>query len=333
MNYRQALSQPIKMSSYQTSVLTIATEALPQEETGRNVKTPSGSPFPVFILCQPLFVDTKIANNVWMKKIDGTEEEDIDKERFMGEWFNLYKLLAAESLVYLLPPTRGLQDQTYVNCFVYLPHVTNRDIVVLSNFTAPGRAGEDVVAGDFLKRLGYHVVKCPYKFEGEPELKYLRDDIYFGGWGIRSDVRAHTWMEKEYGAKIIKVRETKPKFYHLDCSVFVLDKQNVMACTSIIDKATLKEMEKVAAIHSVSETAANECICNSVRVAELVIMASSLKYLTKDDPKYLKERSRNDEAEKVCRDLGLEIIYLEMKEAGKSGAALSCFCAHLNYRY
>ena len=295
-------------------------------------ETPSRSPFPVFVLCQPLFVDTKIANNVWMKKLNG-DKGKIDKERFMGEWYNLFRMLSAEALIYLLPPTKGLQDQTYVNSFAYLPHIKDQDVIVLSNFAAAGRAGEERVAGDFLRALGYKVVKAPTKFEGEPELKYLRDDIYFGGYGQRTEIATHKWLERTYGAHIIPIQEKSEKLYHLDCSLFVLDQENVMACTDIMDPMTVKRIEKVANITSVPESAANECICNSVRIADLVIMASSLKFMDKTDPLYMKDRRKNDIAEKACRDLGLEIIYLEMKEAQKSGAALSCFCAHLNYRY
>jgi N-dimethylarginine dimethylaminohydrolase len=294
--------------------------------------TPSRSPFQVFVLCQPLFVDTKIENNVWMKKLNGDAGE-IDKEAFMGEWFNLFKILSAESLIYLIPPKHGLQDQVYVNSFCYLPHLKKKDLCLLSNFTAAGRAGEEMVAGKFLNDLGYETIKSPFKFEGEAELKYLTGNIYFGGYGQRSDIQTYKWIERKYGAKVITVKETSPKLYHLDCSLFVLDPENVMACTSLFDKSTIKEMEKVANIHSVSEASCNECICNSVRVGELVMMASSLRFMSKGDPEYPKERKKNDAAEKICRDLGLELMYIEMKEASKSGAALSCMVNHLNFRY
>lgn len=327
MKLREAKKEP--------PMVKVAEEQQAQEYTSTKPvsgDTPSKSAFQVFALCQPMYIDTKIENNVWMKGLKGAAGE-INKERFMGEWYNFYRLLAAESLVYLIPPKKGLQDQTYVNSFCFLPHFKERDTIILSNFTAPGRPGEEIVAGDLLKDLGYQVVKSPYKFEGEAELKYLRDNIYFGGYGIRSDIKTYKWIEKQYGAKIIPVKEVSPKLYHLDCSLFVLDPENVMVCTSIIDKGTIKAIEKVADVHSVSEAACNECVCNSVRAGELIIMASSLRYLAKDAPEYPKERKKNDEAEKICRDMGLEIMYIEMKEAGKSGAALSCFVTHLNYRY
>ena len=38
-------------------------------------RTPSDSPFPVFVMCQPCYVETDIANNIWMK--DALSNSDI----------------------------------------------------------------------------------------------------------------------------------------------------------------------------------------------------------------------------------------------------------------
>ena len=106
-------------------------------------KTPSQYPQPVFVMCPPAFVDNKIKNNSTMKDM---ADAVMDRPKFLAQWYNLYNVLAANSLTYLLPPKKGLQDQTYVNCFAYLPHVKGRNVIVLSNFTADGREGEEWVA-------------------------------------------------------------------------------------------------------------------------------------------------------------------------------------------
>lgn len=295
-------------------------------------RTPTQAPFPTFVLCQPIYVDNKIANNVWIKGLKGKDKE-IDHERFMGEWYNFYKILSSDALIYLLPPTKGLQDQTYVNCFALLPHLKDRDVIILSNFTGEGRAGEEVVAGRFLQSLGYNCIKSPFKFEGEPELKYLRDNIYFGGYGFRSDIRAHKWIESNFGAKVITLKETDEHLYHLDCSLFVLDENNIICCTEMYSKAEIKEIEKVATIHDVSKKDCHENSCNNVRVGEMVVTSSSLQFMQKRDPSYQDEWKKNERLQEICSDLGLELLFLEMSEAAKSGAALSCFVGHLNYRY
>jgi N-dimethylarginine dimethylaminohydrolase len=295
-------------------------------------ETPSQSAQPVFVLCQPCFVDTKIKNNIWMKKSKGKDTE-IDHEKFMGEWDAFYHLMTGGgALVYLLPPTKGLQDQVYVNCFAYLPHIKKKDTIIISNFTAPGRAGESVVAKTWLKSYGYECFDSPFKFEGEPELKWLRDNIYFGGWGIRTDLKAHKWIERRFDAQIITIQEKDEYCYHLDCNLFVLDDENVMACTDTIEKATIKEIEKVANVYPVTKDHCYEDICNIVRVGDLLIAASGLQFMKSADPLYKLQKDKNDRLEKIAYTLGLEVQFLQMDENAKSGAATSCLVSHLNYR-
>ena len=288
--------------------------------------TPSQYAFPVFTLCPPIYADTAIKNNPWMNG------EDIDKDKFMAQWYNLYNVLAGNSLVYLICPSKGLQDQVYMNCFSYLPHYKKKDTIILSNFTAEGREGEEIVAGRLLKDLGYDLHQCPYKFEGEPELKYLHDNIYLGGHGIRSDIRAHQWIEEQFGAKIIPILETDEKLYHLDCNVFPITEDDTLICTELVEPKTLREIEKVTNVISVSHEAATNGICNSVAVERVIYNASSLKYMHKTDEGYELEVQKNKELEDICRKLTCELLYFDLSECEKSGAYLSCFISHLSYR-
>lgn len=294
----------------------------------QGTKTPSQYPMPVFTLCPPVYVDTAIANNAWMKKLS-PEERKIDKDKFFGQWYNLYNVLAANSLVYLIPPVKGLQDQTYVNSFVYLPHLKDRNVIVLSNFTAQGREGEEDVAALLFKELGYEVFDCPIKFEGGPELKFLRGDFYLGGYGFRTEAKALDWLESQFGAKIIKIKETDEHLYHLDCSVFVMSPTSVMICADIMDSKTVREIEKIAAINPVSQQDAHQGICNSLKVEQCIYNSSALPFMKKTDPDYEKERHKNESLEKICSQFGYELLFQNMDQCTKSGAMLSCFCEPL----
>ena len=287
-------------------------------------QTPSDAPYPVFVMCQPMFIDNKIENNAWIAKLKGKEKE-IDYEKNMAEWFNLYRLLSTDALVYLIPPVQGLQDQCYVNSFAYLPHFKETPTIILSNFKAEGREGEEVAAGGLLTKLGYNCVKPPTKFEGDAELKWLKDDIYFGGYGIRTDLETYDWIEENYGAKIIRVNSQNEYLYHLDCLLFVLNEENVIACTELLKPEEIKSIEKVARIHPVKESDCMECVCNSIKVGDLILNSSDLEFLQKRDPSYNKEYAKNKRLLDITSKLGLEVMYTNMSEAGKSGAALSCF--------
>lgn len=292
-----------------------------------DTETPSQYPFQVFALCPPVYVDNAVQNNPWMKK-----GQTINKERFLAQWYNFYSILAANALVYLITPTKGLQDQTYVNCFMYLPHIKKNDVIILSNFTAPGRAGEEEVAGSLLEDLGYQIVKCPHKFEGEPELKYIKDNIYLGGYGIRTDYKTHLWLQDNWNCRIIPVRETDEKLYHLDCMAFPMGRENLMLCTDMVKPETIKKIEKVVNVVPISKNGAYMGACNSLKVDDVIYNSSDLQFKKRTDEDYEKERKKNAELEKICSDLGMEIVYVDLSECEKSGAYLSCFVAHLNWR-
>jgi N-dimethylarginine dimethylaminohydrolase len=284
-------------------------------------------------MCAPTYADTKIQNNAWMTEVKNKEELKIDREKFMGEWYALYDIVSANALVYLLPPKKGLQDMTYVNSFICIfDPVTKKDNIVLSKFIALGREGEEKVAGKFLKDLGYSVFQSPYNFEGYPELKKINDTTYIGGYGIRSDIRALEWIEKTFHINIIKIKEKDPYLYHLDCSVFVLNKDNIMAYTNYMDKKTIKEIEKIVEIHPVTQVAAYQGICNSARVGDFILNASSLDFMKVTDKYYREEEQKNEELEIIADKIGLEVIYISLSESMKSGALLSCHITPLNYR-
>lgn len=293
-----------------------------------NLKTPSQLDIPVFVLIPPFYVDTTIKNNVWMTELDNIT---IDKDKFFNQWMDLYMfLVSAEALVFLAPPKKGFQDQTYVNSGVYLPHLKDPTII-LSNFKAKGREGEETILGAFLSQMGYLIIKSPYKFEGEPELKYLRDNIYFGGYGQRTELKALQWINKSFDANIITCYERDPKLYHLDCSLFVFNEENVLVCTELFDKNTIKSIEKVANILPCDKNDAYQGICNSIQVNSFILNASSIVYMNKNDKLYDVELKKNTLLEKYCIRLGFEPVFIDLSESMKSGAMLSCFCMRLNY--
>jgi N-dimethylarginine dimethylaminohydrolase len=291
-------------------------------------KTPSQYPQPVFVMCPPAFVDNAVLNNPTMKEMASAE---INRPKFLAQWYNLYNVLAANSLTYLLPPIKGLQDQTYVNCFAFLPHIKNKNVIVLSNFTADGREGEEWVAANLLRELGYDIVKCPFRFEGEPELKHLRDNIYIGGYGFRSDIRAHRWLEEKFGCKILYIKETDEVLYHLDCSVLPMKEYDVMMCCEIMDRKQIAEVEKYATVHPISKADAYAGAANSLKVLDCIYNSSPLAYMRKTDKDYADQKHKNERLETICHQLGQEIVYFDLSECEASGAKLSCFVSHLNY--
>jgi len=278
-------------------------------------------------MCPPTYLDTKIPNNKWMEDIP-PEQRKVDREIAMKQFHDLYSILSEYALIYIVPPKPHLQDQVYATNFgVYLPHLDN--VIILSKFRAEGRSGEEVEAEKFLSELGYECYYCPYYFEGEAELKWVRDNLYIGGYGVRSEEKALDWISENFDAKIIKVKETDPYLYHLDCWIFPLSTDYVLAYEAI-EKDTMKEIEKEVNVIPVTKEMAYAGINNSVRCQYTIINADNLGAYSTDSDAYKWEQLKNQKLEEICRQFGLNLYYVELTEYLKSGALLSCLIMHLS---
>jgi len=287
---------------------------------------------PAFLMNFPFSYGTGFANNPWMTDMKG-DQRNPDFTRAAVQFLAVYQNISAEGLVYLLPTPQGadLQDLLYTaNLGIVLGHLPDKNTVVISNFTSAPRMGETSVGVKFFKDMGYNVHVAPGKFEGEAELKHLHDNVYIGGYGIRSEKATYDWMEKQFDMKIIKVREVEPYLYHLDCSIFPITKENTLVCTELFTKKELAELGKFT---NVIDVTVDECfsgICNSVRLPNQVLNSSHIHDLKAGTEDYKFEITKNRKLEDIAANLALEISYFNLSEFHKSGALLSCMVMHLN---
>jgi len=306
----------------------------------RQATVPSASPWlnptqlerPAFLMNFPFSYATGHANNPWMKDMKNGDRQP-DFVRAAVQFLAVYQNISADGLVYLLPTPRGqdLQDLLYTaNLGIVLDHLPDKNTVVISNFTSAPRRGETPVGVKFFQDMGYDVHVAPAKFEGEAELKHLHDNIYVGGYGIRSERETYDWMEEKFGMKVIKVREADPYLYHLDCSIFPVTKENTLVCTELFAKKELAELSKYTNIIPVTADEAYSGICNSVRLSNQVINSSHIHDLKAGTEDYKLELQKNRKLEDIVANLALEVSYFNLSEFHKSGALLSCMVMHLN---
>jgi N-dimethylarginine dimethylaminohydrolase len=287
---------------------------------------------PAFLLNFPFSYATDAANNPWMTDMKGGKRKP-DFKRAAVQFLELYRTISAEALVYLLPTPRGvnLQDLIYTaNLGIVLEHLPDKNTVVISNFTSEPRRNETPVGVKFFLDMGYSVHVAPSKFEGEAELKHLYDNIYVGGYGIRSEKETFDWMEENFDMRIIKVREAEPYLYHLDCSIFPITKENTLVGTELFTKKEIRALEKVTNIIPVTSDECFSGICNSVRLPNCVINSSHILDLKAGTEDYKFEIQKNRKLEDISANLALDVCYFNLSEFHKSGALLSCMVMHLN---
>jgi len=293
-------------------------------------ETPSQLHLQSYVMNFPFTLSTSDPNNIWMQELSD-EELAVNKPKAYKQFMDLYSFMASNSLTYLLPSEGNFQDQVYVaNLGIYLPHITGENHIVLSNFTSDPRKGEELVGEKFFNQMGYKTAISPYKWEGEADLKYLYDNVYIGGYGIRSNIKTYEWMEKNYDMNIIKVAMTDEYLYHLDCSIFALNPEQTLICTELFDPEEIAEIEKHTEIIDVDIEDTLGGMTNSVRMGNMILCASNISEMKKTHEYYEGEKHKIASLEKICSDAGMEPVIFNLSEFMKSGAMLSCMVMHLN---
>ena len=280
------------------------------------VQTPSKLNIPCFLMNFPFSVSNLYPNNELMKEYSEPYNYDIAFVQFM----DLYKEVTRDALVYVLPcEDMTLQDLPYVaNVGVYLPHVQSKDIIVLSNFTSYPRLGEEQVAEKFFRSMNYYTIQCPYRFEGEADMKFIRGNTYVGSYGLRTERNAHGWMKDRFEMDIISMRMSDPKLYHFDCVFFKIDDEQALVVTEAFSPLDLHNLEKIIDVTPVPKEYTYNGWTNNIRLGRKVLHAHD-----------------NLESERdftsLIETLGLEAICKDLNEFAKSGADLSCMIMHLNF--
>lgn len=288
---------------------------------------------PSFCLNFPFSLDNKSPNNIWVKE-KSKEERTINKERAFGEFMDLYNYLSSYTLTYLLPSGEGMEFQDLVytaNIGAYLPHIKNKNIIVISNFKSKPRRGEEYVGKKFFESIGYETWRPSYFFEGEAELKYITDNVYIGGYGLRSDIRAYSEMAKKFDMEILTLPLTDDYLYHLDTICFPIDNENLLLGVDFVAKKDIKIIEKYVNIIPIDKNDCYNGTTNSVRAGRAVLNATYVDHPSLSDEERQFELGRIERLKKICADIGMELVLFELNEYDKSGAALSCMVMHLNY--
>jgi N-dimethylarginine dimethylaminohydrolase len=293
-------------------------------------ETPSQLHLQSYVMNFPFSLSTADPNNIWMQELSD-EELQINRPKAYKQFMDLYNFMAGQSLVYLLPAEGDFQDQVYVaNLGLQLPHIKDENHILLSNFTSDPRKGEELVGQKFFNQMGYKTHISPYKWEGEADIKYLYDNVYIGGYGIRSNIKTYEWMEENFDMNIIKVAMTDEYLYHLDCSIFALNNDQTLVCTELFDQEELRAIERHTEIIDVNIEDALGGMTNSVRMGNMILCASNISEMKKSHEYYEGEKHKIESLEKICSDAGMEPVIFNLSEYMKSGAMLSCMVMHLN---
>ena len=296
--------------------------------------TPSSISKPTFLLNYPLSLTAKDPNNELMKELTPAKRK-IDHKKAEDQFMKLNNFITgANGVVYLLPSYSNFQDQVYVsNLGTYLPHIKDRDVIILSKFRTPPRRGEEVVGEKFFSMAGYETHKAPFFQEGQAELKFIKDRLYVGGYGQRSDKRAYSWMTEKFDMTVILVETKDPKMYHLDCQLLRLTPEKILCPKKALSEQEIKNLEKHVDIINIPIELAITGSFNGVSIGQHMMYKDPDKYVEpgkKEQNKALIKRIHTFH-ENLEKETGIEPVFFDLTEFEKSGADLGCLIMHLNF--
>jgi N-dimethylarginine dimethylaminohydrolase len=291
---------------------------------------------PMFAMTSPNFSyienDYPLNNDFMADTHKDKGEIYTDKELMWYQWQEVYSLLSQFGLVFVEPSSsKKIPDLVFTsNAGMAMPNHIAKNTIILSNFRSKPRARETLLNKQFFESLGYECIMPPHFFEGFADLKYLKDNIFIGGYGIRTQIETYEWLQDNFDMQILPVRVTDPYQYHFDCNCFIVDNQNII-CSSNLRKEDIAAIEKLAEVHMVSREDAKNTSCNIIQLGGTILAAEYLDVMEEDDPEFAVEAGRIKRLEEIANKIGYNIVFMDMSALDDFGAAASCLVMPLNY--
>ncbi|HWP59322.1 MAG TPA: arginine deiminase-related protein [Candidatus Acidoferrales bacterium] len=254
------------------------------------------------LMCPPDYYGIEYEINPWMSR-----SRQSDRAAASRQWQALYELLRNEAGVEvdLLQPAPGLPDMVFT---------ANGGLAwgkkfIAANFRYDVRRGEVIHFENWFSARGYEIVRLPQGlfFEGEGDL-LLCGEVFFAGYHIRSDIRAHQRIAEITGREVLSLELTNEWFYHLDTCFCPLGDGRALFYPPAFDAYARKVLESyVQQLIAVSERDARAFACNAVAIGNSVVM---------------NEGSRETRA--ALESLGYAVKALDLSEFIKAGGSAKC---------
>ena len=166
----------------------------------------------------PTFFAVEYAINPWMDV-----GVPVDARVAMTQWQNLYRTyLRLGHTVDLVEPLPGSPDMVYAANGGLIVNGT----AVLARFAYPQRCDEEAGYAQWMSEHGYDPVQTSHCNEGQGDLLVV-GEMVLGGYGFRTDQRAHGEIAELLGMPVISLELVDPRFYHLDTALAVLDDRSI----------------------------------------------------------------------------------------------------------
>ena len=171
-----------------------------------------------YVMTPPAHFAVEYTINPWMDV-----DTPVDVCTAMKQWEHLYETyVGLGHTVDLVQPLPGLPDMVYAAN----GGLVANDTAIVARFAHPERTGEEAAYADWMAARGHAPVQTRHINEGQGDL-LLVGGMVLGGYGFRTDRRAHAEVAELLRMPVISLELVDPRFYHLDTALAVLDDHTI----------------------------------------------------------------------------------------------------------
>jgi N-dimethylarginine dimethylaminohydrolase len=264
-----------------------------------------------FLMCAPRYFNVEYIINPWMEG----QVNNADSSLAAEQWQRFHTILSRYAEIELLAAQPDLPDLVFTANAAIVQNKT----AILSRFHHPERQGEEPFYQRWLEADGFDVQVLPddLPFEGAGDALFDREAaVLWFGHGHRSSPRAAPRLEAAFGAEVVSLQLTDPRFYHLDTCFCPLEGGYLIWNPGAFDAAAVATVRSRVAPEkrlAVSETDALDFACNAVNAGQAVI----LNRATSELRDWLKAR-------------GFEVLETPTSEFLRAGGSTKCLTLRLD---
>lgn len=259
------------------------------------------------LLCPPTHFGVEYVINPWMRGNVGAASATVARR----QWDALAALLDDLCDVTTIEPQPGLPDM----CFAANAGFAFDGTFVTANFSVFQRAPEISHYREWVEAAGLAVVEPDdaIAFEGEGDaLWWPRGDesILCAGYGVRSSLESHRLLAERLGVRVLSLRLTDARFYHLDTCLVPLPQGRLIYYPPAFDERSRHLLESLASAEDRCEVSAEDAAgfaCNAVRIGQTLIVSHASTALKRQLEKW-----------------GFDVAVTPLTEFIKAGGAAKC---------
>jgi N-dimethylarginine dimethylaminohydrolase len=171
-----------------------------------------------YVMTPPSYFAVEYSINPWMNP-----DTPVDVQTAMRQWQHLHETyVGLGHSVDLVRPVPGLPDMVYAANGALVVN----DTAIVARFAHAERAGEESAYAQWIAAHGHAPVQTRHTNEGQGDL-LLVGEMVLGGFGFRTDRRAHAEVAELLRMPVISLELVDPRFYHLDTALAVLDDRTI----------------------------------------------------------------------------------------------------------